>query len=133
MAGHTVVNLKEVEDLAPKHGLEGLEMHYATGALDLQKSGLSYQHYEPGARTPFGHSHEQQEEVYVILGGSARLKLDDEIIDLKQWDAVRVPPATTRCFEGGPEGLDLLAIGAPAGSDTGAAADADMQPGWWSD
>jgi mannose-6-phosphate isomerase-like protein (cupin superfamily) len=78
---------------------------------------------------PFGHKHKQQEEVYVLLRGSARLKLDDEIVDLKQWDLIRIPKEVTRNFEAGPDGVELLAIGAP---NTGLQ-DAEQLPGWWND
>jgi hypothetical protein len=101
------VNLKEVEDFAPKFGFApNLEARFATPALELEKSGISYQRLAPNFRVPFGHRHKQQEELYVLVGGSARIKLDDEIIDLKQWDAVRVPPEKMRGFEGGPDGAE---------------------------
>jgi mannose-6-phosphate isomerase-like protein (cupin superfamily) len=92
---------------------------------------MSYQRLAPDFRLPFGHRHKQQEELYVIVSGSARVKLDDEIVELRQWDALRVPAETTRSFEAGPEGVELLAFGAPR---TGPAAeDAQPLPGWWSD
>jgi uncharacterized cupin superfamily protein len=133
MPGYTKVNLKEdVEDMAPKFGFApNVEARFATGALELEKSGLSYQKVAPGFRMPFGHRHEQQEEVYVLIGGSARLKLDDEVLELQQWDAIRVPPDAMRAFEAGPDGAELLAFGAPnTGSVSG---DAEMEPGWWAD
>ena len=130
MAGYTLVNLKEVEDQAPKFGFApNLEARFASTPLELQKSGVSYQRLAPNFRAPFGHRHGVQEEVYVVVGGSGRLKLDDEVVDLKPWDAVRVPPETTRCFEAGPEGVEILAFGAPP---TGLQ-DAEMVPGWWAD
>jgi mannose-6-phosphate isomerase-like protein (cupin superfamily) len=132
MASYTVVNLKEVEDQAPKFGFApDLEARFAGAALELERSGISYQRLAPNVRGPFGHKHKQQEELYVIVGGSGRLKLDDEVVELKTWDAVRVPPEVTRCFEGGPDGIELLAFGAPK---TGSAADdVEMIPNWWVD
>ncbi|MGH2978917.1 MAG: hypothetical protein ACRDLQ_04685 [Solirubrobacterales bacterium] len=132
MAGHTIVNLKDVEDMAPKFGFApSLEARFAGGALGLEKSGVSYQRLAPNFRMPFGHRHKAQEEVYVIVGGGGRLKLDDEVVDVKRWDVVRVPSDTMRAFEAGPEGAELLAFGAP---NTGPPAeDAEMVPGWWSD
>lgn len=130
MGGYTIVNLKEVEDQAPKFGFApNLEARFASGPLELQKSGVSYQRLAPNFRAPFGHRHGVQEEVYVVVGGSGRLKLDDEVVDLKPWDAVRVAPETTRCIEAGPQGVEILAIGAPP---TGLQ-DAEMIPGWWAD
>jgi mannose-6-phosphate isomerase-like protein (cupin superfamily) len=129
MAGYTVVNLKEVEDQAPKFGLSpNLEMRMARVPLELEHSGVSYQRLAPEFRVPFGHTHKQQEEVYVVLGGSVKVKLGEDVVELKPWDAVRVAKDTMRGFEAGPDGVELLAIGAP---NTGPG-DADMAQGWWS-
>ena len=129
MGDYTKVNIKEdVDDSAQRFGLSGFEGRFANNELGLEKLGMSYQRYEPGVRLPFGHKHKQQEEVYVIVSGGGRIKLDDEIIEVKQWDAIRVPPDTMRAFEAGPDGAELIAIGAP---NTGPG-DADMTPGWWS-
>ena len=131
MTGYTHINLKEdVEDQAPKFGLSpDLEMRMARVPLELENSGLSYLRIAPNFRLPFGHTHNQQEEVYVLVEGSARIKVADETRGLKQWDAVRVHKDTMRSFEGGPEGALFLAIGAP---NTGPG-DANMEQGWWSD
>jgi uncharacterized cupin superfamily protein len=129
MADYTLVNLKEVEDQAPKFGLApNVEMRMARVALGLQNSGVSYQRLAPKFRLPFGHKHNQQEEIYVVINGGARVKLEDEVVELKPLDAVRVPKDTMRGFEAGPEGVELIAIGAP---NTGPG-DADTVQGWWS-
>jgi uncharacterized cupin superfamily protein len=132
VGSHTIVNLKDVEDQAPKFGhAPNLEARFASSALDLESSGVSYQRLAPNFRGPFGHRHKEQEELYVVVGGSGRLKLDDEVVEVSTWDAVRVPPQVTRCFEGGTEGIEILAFGAPR---TGAGAqDAEMIPNWWTD
>ena len=129
MAGYTVVNLKEVEDQAPRFGLSpDLEARMARVPLELEHSGVSYQRLAPGFRVPFGHNHKRQEEIYVVLSGSLRVKLDDDVVELKPLEAVRVAKETMRGFEAGPEGVELLAIGAP---NTGPG-DAETVPGWWS-
>jgi len=129
MADYTVVNLKEVEDQAPKFGLSPqLEARMARVALGLENSGVSYQRLAPDFRVPFGHRHKNQEEIYVLVSGSARIKLEDEVVDLKPFDAVRVPKDTMRGFEAGPEGAEFIAIGAP---NTGPG-DADVVQEWWS-
>jgi mannose-6-phosphate isomerase-like protein (cupin superfamily) len=104
----------------------------ATQALALEESGLSYQRVPPGYRFPYGHTHKKQEEVYVALRGSGRMKLDEEIVELKEWDAVRVPPGTWRGYEAGPNGLEILVIGAP---NLGEAPreDVEGQRDWWAD
>ncbi len=107
MAGYTIVNLKEVEDQAPKFGYSpNLEARFARVPLELENSGISYFRLAPNFRIPFGHKHRQQEEVYVLVGGSARMKLDEEVVELKTWDAIRVPGETTCGFEAGPEGAE---------------------------
>jgi mannose-6-phosphate isomerase-like protein (cupin superfamily) len=114
MAEYTVVNLKEVEDAAPRFGFApNMEARFATRPLGLEKSGMSYQRIAPNFRQPFQHSHKQQEEVYVVLSGSAKAIFDDETVELGAWDAIRLPPETTRCLEAGPEGAELIAFGAP--------------------
>jgi mannose-6-phosphate isomerase-like protein (cupin superfamily) len=134
MAGHTIKNLRtDVENMAPKFGMApGLEAHFASSELDLTASGVSYQRLEPGFRVPFGHRHKRQEELYVFIEGSGRIKLDEEIVEVSELDAVRIPPEAMRCVEGGPEGIAFLAFGAP---NTGAspAEDTEMVPNWWND
>ena len=131
MPGFTVVNLKrDVEDMAPKFGMApGVEARFARQNLGLENSGMSYFKIAPGYRMPFGHRHSDQEEVYAIVSGSARLKLDDEILELAQWDVVRIPRDTWRALEGGANGAEVIAFGAPNTDNK----DAEMQPGWWSD
>ena len=130
MAGYTIKNLKEVEDSAPKFGLSpGLEARFARESLELQSSGVSYQRLAPNTRVPFGHRHTQQEELYLIVGGSGRIKLDDDVVELRQWDAARISSETMRCVEAGPEGLELVAFGAPYSGP----GDAELTLGWWAD
>jgi mannose-6-phosphate isomerase-like protein (cupin superfamily) len=130
VSDYTVVNLREVEDLAPKHGLApGLESRFARRPLALEKSGLSYFRIAPDFRTPFGHSHGEQEEIYLVTGGSARVKIDDDVVELRTWDAVRIPPGAMRSLEGGPNGAEIVAFGAPDTDNQ----DIDMVPEWWKD
>jgi mannose-6-phosphate isomerase-like protein (cupin superfamily) len=127
-ADYTKVNFEtDVENLAPKFGMEGFDARFAREPLGLSNSGVSRLRIDGGVRAPFGHRHAEQEEVYVVLAGSARLKLDDEIVDLEQWDAVRIAPDVMRALEAGPDGVDLLLMGAPNPRDV------EMVPGWWSD
>lgn len=133
MADFTKKNLKgDVGDSAEEFGLgDNLEARFGSDDLGLKKVAFSYQRFEPNFRLPFGHKHKQQEEVYVVIEGSGRIKLDDEVVELEQWDAIRVPNEVMRGFESGSDGMALLAIGAPKVGD--ARADGEPVPGWWSD
>jgi mannose-6-phosphate isomerase-like protein (cupin superfamily) len=131
MDAYTKVNLKtEVEDQAPGFGLgSGLEFRMAREALAVEACGLSFLRIASDFRLPFGHSHKEQEEVYVLVSGSARLKVDDEVLELEPWDAVRIAKDTVRNLEGGPNGAELILFGAP-NSGSG---DAVMLQEWWTD
>jgi mannose-6-phosphate isomerase-like protein (cupin superfamily) len=128
MSDFAIKNLKEVEDSAAERGHE-FEARFGRKHLDSRHLGVSYFHYGPGFKTSFGHRHREQEEAYVVVGGSGRIKLDDEIVELRQWDAVRVAPGVVRAFEGGPEGLELIAIGA----DRPEGGDGEMVHDFWTD
>src|SRR4051794_15099553 len=98
---YTHVNFdSDVENVAPGAGMTGFDARFGREALELENSGVSRIRIDPRTRIPFGHTHETQEEVYIVLRGSARLKLDDEILELKQWDAVRIAPGVMRNLEG---------------------------------
>jgi mannose-6-phosphate isomerase-like protein (cupin superfamily) len=131
MSDYTHINLKEdVDDQAPNFGLSPqLETRMARVPLEMENAGVSYIRIAPGFRIPFGHKHKNQEEVYVVVSGSARIKIEDEVRELKQWDAVRLHRDTIRGFEAGKEGAELIAIGAP---NTGPG-DAEVVQDWWSD
>jgi len=130
----TLKNLKrDLVDVGSNFdGSPDLEFRLATQALGLEHSGLGYQRIPPGYRFPYGHTHERQEELYVVVGGSGRMKLDEEIVELEQWDAVRVPPGVWRGYEAGPDGLEILVVGAP---NLGAnpREDVEGRRDWWSD
>jgi mannose-6-phosphate isomerase-like protein (cupin superfamily) len=129
MTDYTRVNVREIEDQAPKFGMEGLEFRTARTVLGLSQSGFTYVRVDPGYRLPFGHRHSTQEEVYVLISGEARLKLDEEVLELTPFDAVRIDPGVMRNLEGGPEGAELPLYGAPQ-EDPSAV---PTEQGWWSD
>ena len=125
---YTLEKLTEVEDSAPKFGYgEIQEARFANTALGTERTGVSYHRLKPGKRQAFGHRHDDAEEVYVVLGGSGRVKLDDEVVELGARDALRVAPGVVRAFEGGPDGLEVLAFGARHEGD------GELIQGWWSD
>jgi len=130
----TLKNLKkDLEDLGSKFdGAPDLEFHMATKALELENSGLSHQRIPPGYRFPYGHTHNEQEEVYVVVRGGGRMKVDGEIVELEEWDAVRVAPGAWRGYEAGPDGLEILVFGAPnLGEDP--RGDVEGRRDWWAD
>ncbi len=112
MTGYTIKNLREVEDSAPRFGFgEVQEARFAQRDLGAEDTGLSLHRVKPGRRQGFAHRHEQAEEVYVVLSGSGRMKVGDDVLDVGALDAIRVAPSLVRSFEGGPDGLEVLAFG----------------------
>lgn len=125
---YKLVHLNRVEDSAPGFGLgEIQEVRFATKALEAQRTGVAFHRLRPGKRQPFGHRHEQAEEVYVVLGGSGRVKVDDSILELHPMDALRVSPTAIRQFEAGAGGLELLVFGQHHEGD------GELLQGWWKD
>ena len=125
---YTVTNLREVEDAAARHGFsETQESRFPQRDLDARETGLSLHALRPGKRQPFAHRHREAEEVYVVLSGSGRVKLDDDVVEVGPMDAIRVSPETTRAFEAGPEGLEFLAFGPHRSGD------AEMVHDFWGD
>ena len=129
MAGWTKLNLKDdVDDQAPNFGLQGkLEARMARVPLEMENAGVSYQRLAPNYRVPFAHRHKTQEEVYIVLSGSARANLEGEVVELRPFDALRVHKDVMRGFEAGTDGVELIAVGAP---NTGPG-DAEVEQGWW--
>jgi mannose-6-phosphate isomerase-like protein (cupin superfamily) len=120
------INLNDVEDLAAKFGMGEIgEARYLREDVGAERIGMTYYRMNPGKRTGFGHRHKEAEEMYVVLAGSGRVKVDDEIVDLGVRDVVRVAPAAVREFEAGPDGMELLAAG------THVEGDGEMLQDWW--
>jgi mannose-6-phosphate isomerase-like protein (cupin superfamily) len=109
---HSIKNLRDVEDSAVKHGhSDSMEARFPREDLDAGATGLAYLVLRPGKRQPFAHRHKDAEEIYVVLSGSGKVKLDDEVIDLEPMDAIRMAPHVARSLEAGPEGIEILAFG----------------------
>jgi quercetin dioxygenase-like cupin family protein len=131
MAAYTVQNLKEIENQGVRFGMDegDLQLRMAKDPLEAEHCGVSLVRLGPGWRTPWGHTHKTQEEVYILLTGSARMKIEDDVIELQPLTAVRISKEAMRAMEGGPDGAELLVVGAPR---TGSG-DAQIEQGWWSD
>jgi quinol monooxygenase YgiN/quercetin dioxygenase-like cupin family protein len=126
--GHTIRNLAEAEDMAAKYGYGEMgESHFPSDDLDAEHTGISHLVLHPGKRQMFAHRHRRAEEVYVVLSGSGRVRIEDEIVEIGRLDAIRVGPEQTRAFEAGPEGLEYLAVSRRARGD------AEIVRDWWTD
>ena len=128
MSDFTIKNLKEVDNSAGDRA-PGFEARFARKHLDSEHLGVSYFRYPPNFKAGSGHRHREQEEAYVVIEGSGRMRLDDEIVDLQQWDVIRVSPAVVRAFEGGPDGLGVIAVG----NDRPEGGDGEMVKDFWTD
>lgn len=127
-ANHTLRNLNDVKDSAPGFGHGDVqEAHFANDDLETVQTGISLLRVKPGCRQAFAHKHDDAEEVYVVTSGSGRIKLDDEIIEISELDAVRIAPGVVRQLEAGDDGLEYVAVGALHEGD------GELLPGWWSD
>jgi len=128
VANYTHKNLTEVNDSAPGFGFgEVGAIRFAKDDLDAERTGVTHLKLNPGQRIPFGHKHDQAEEIYVVIAGSGRMKLDDEIVEIVELDAIRVSPEVGRGFEAGPEGVSLIAMGARHDGD------GELLQDWWTD
>jgi mannose-6-phosphate isomerase-like protein (cupin superfamily) len=126
---YTHQNLNEVEDSASKFGFsETQEARFASGDLETEQTGFSHHRVKPGRRQGFGHRHDEAEEVYVVVSGSGRMKLDDDVVEITELDAIRVSPGVMRAFEAGDGGLEILAFGPRRSDDRG-----ELVQGWWDD
>jgi len=129
MSDYTHKSLRDVKDMAPEFGMPSeMQSRFAGRPLDLERTGLTHFTLAPGFRIPFGHRHEDQEEVYVVIRGSARIKVGDDVIDLAELDAIRVPGDTIRNLEAGPDGAEIIAFGEHATAEQ-----SEMVQGWWTD
>ena len=123
---YTLKDLTDVHDVAPDAGFGDVaELRFSGAALDAEDTGFTYHRAEPNAHTGFGHRHEEAEEVYVVIGGSGRVKLDDEIVEVQRLDALRVAPDVWRSFSAGPDGLEMIVFGPRHEGD------GEVDPQWW--
>ena len=128
MSDFTHKNITEVDDSAPGFGFGEMgEVRFAKEAFDTEQTGFTHIKLNPGQRIPFGHKHDQAEEIYVVIAGSGRIKLDDEIVEIVELDAIRISPEVGRSFEAGEEGITVLAMG------TRHDGDGELLQDWWTD
>jgi len=129
MSDYTHKSLPDVDDMAPQFGMPAeMQSRFAARPLGLERTGLTYFRLAPGFRLPFAHRHEDQEEVYVVIRGSARIKVGEDVLDLSELDAVRVAGDTLRNLEAGPDGAEVIAFGERASQEQ-----SELVQGWWSE
>ena len=129
MSDYAHINLlDDVEDTV-KGRVEGLEGRFGRSATGARDIGVSLWRYAPGFKAPGGHKHREQEEAYLVVSGSGQALLDGDLVELRQWDLVRVSPEVVRAFAAGPEGLEIVAVGGPK-PDGG---DGEQAPVTWPD
>jgi quercetin dioxygenase-like cupin family protein len=130
MSDYTIKNfLTDVDDAAAGRGVEGMEARFGRGAIESDHLGVSLFRMSPNHRIPWGHRHREQEEAYLVVSGSGRIRLEDEVHELTQWDIVRVAPHVARGLESGPDGMDLIAIG----NDRPESGDGELLQDFWTD
>jgi len=128
MADYTLRNFDQIDDALAERDVE-IDARFARKHIDSSELGVSRFRYAPGERAPFAHRHAVQEEVFVVTAGSGRVKLDENIVELSLWDVLRVAPHVVRQFEGGPDGMELVAIGGTRPPD----GDGEIVRDWWVD
>jgi mannose-6-phosphate isomerase-like protein (cupin superfamily) len=128
MTDYTHKNLREVENAAPGFGFGDMgEVRFAKDDLEAERTGITHLKLNPGVRMPFAHKHDEAEEIYVVIAGSGLVKMDDEIVEIVELDAIRISPEIVRSFEAGPDGISLLAVGARHDGD------GEVLKDWWTD
>ena len=109
---YVIKNLRDVEDMAPKFGFaEMQEARFPWRDLGAEHTGLAFMRVKPGQRQAFAHRHQEAEEIYVVVSGSGRIKLDDDVQSVRPLDAIRIAPGVARSIEAGPDGIENLAFG----------------------
>ncbi len=129
MSDYTIRNFKDDVDDSAAGRITGIEARFARGQIESEHLGVSYFRYDDGVRAPFGHRHHEQEEAYVVVEGSGRVRLDDEVKELRRWDVLRVAPKVARSFQAGPDGMTVIAIG----NDRPEGGDGEMIQDFWTD
>jgi mannose-6-phosphate isomerase-like protein (cupin superfamily) len=115
---YTIKNLRDVEDMAEGQGFGDVqEARFAHGDLNAEHTGVSLQRVKPNKKLAFAHRHKEMEEIYVVLTGSGRIKLDDAIEEVGPLDAIRIGPSVVRSLEAGDEGLEVLMFSPRAKGD----------------
>jgi mannose-6-phosphate isomerase-like protein (cupin superfamily) len=108
-------SIKRFEEMEP---IFGGVFRRARASLGVSSFGMQILEMPPNAGDFYpnhDHQHDSQEEVYVILDGSADFDIEGEPVHVEADMALRVGPATKRKIKAGPQGVKILALGGVPG------------------
>ncbi len=109
---YSVVDVHSLEGEGP-----GGIVRKARRALGARPFGFNYFVFPPNQEgREHDHGEQNQEEVYFVVKGSGRMRIDGEEVELRPGRLIRVDPDSTRMPTSGPDGLEFLTIGAPVGA-----------------
>ena len=110
--GYSLVSLDDIEPAGP-----GGVVRFVRRELGVEAFGINWFELPPNAE---GYEHDEtesnQEEVNVVVRGSGIYRIDGEEVPVREGTFLRFDPETTRCPVAGPDGMTLLAVGAPRGT-----------------
>lgn len=114
------VNIKAMDELEVydgEHRQPLADFAFAAKQLGVTAWGMNVITGRPGWQDYPDHDHTEdgQEEVYVVLQGSATLVAGDQSWELQVGHFARVGPAVSRKLIPGPDGMQILAIGGTPG------------------
>jgi quercetin dioxygenase-like cupin family protein len=107
-----MIHINDVEGTGP-----GGAVKFLRRELGVEAFGINWFELPPNAE---GREHDEtdsgHEEVNVVVRGSGVYRIDGEEVPVRAGTFLRFDPETTRCPVAGPDGMTLLAVGAPRGT-----------------
>ena len=110
MSEYQVVKLEDVEDWLGDYPGEMRGITYAIGA---EQVAITYRRMpqHTGSKGSYGHRHKTQEEIYFVVAGRLQFKLGEDVIELGEHEAIRVPPQTWRgIWNDEPDDAELIIV-----------------------
>jgi mannose-6-phosphate isomerase-like protein (cupin superfamily) len=107
-----------VKKIGEMEATYGGGMRLARAELGIDSFGMQIEEFPPNFDQYPEHTHSEdgQEEVYVVLRGSAEIDIEGERIPLDTETIVRVGPGVSRRIFSGPQGARILALGGVPGA-----------------
>ena len=114
-----LVKLDEVDDWLGDYPGEMRGITYAIGAEQVAITHRRMPQHT-GSKGSYGHRHKTQEEIVFVLSGKLQFKLNDEVIELGKYDAIRIPPETWRgIWNDEPEDAEIVIVSKRIDDPTG--------------